>query len=46
MEQGPAAEVVVTVKSIAEDGMVTYPRIKLSKSATVGGGEGWNMSAE
>lgn len=40
--QGVADEAVVTVKLTAEEGMVTYRRIKLAESDREVGGEGRN----
>jgi len=41
--KGLADETVVVVKSIADENMVTYLRVKLLKSDKDVGGEGWNM---
>ncbi len=43
MGRGSADEAVVVVKLKADDGAVTYLRVKLSASDTEVGGEGWNM---
>jgi hypothetical protein len=42
MEQRSAAEVIVAVKPVADDGMGTCPRTKPTESADEGGGEGPN----
>lgn len=46
MGRGSADETIVGVKSIANEGAVTYLRVKLSKSDTDVGAEGWNMLLE
>ena len=46
MGRGSADEAVVVVKMGADEGAVTYPRIKLPSSDPCKlriGGEGWNM---
>ena len=46
MGRGSADEAVVVVKMVADEGAVTYPRVKLPSSDPVKiriGGEGWNM---
>jgi hypothetical protein len=46
MGRGSADEAVVAVKVGADEGAVTYPRVKLPSSDPVVsrvGGEGWNM---
>lgn len=46
MDLGLADEVVVTVKSAADENTVTYLRVKLLASDEEVGGEGWNMVAK
>ncbi len=43
MGRGSADEAVVVVKLKANEGAVTYLRVKLSASNKDVGGEGWNM---
>ena len=38
-----AEDAIVVVKRIAEEGRVTYRRIKLTERAKESGGEGWTM---
>jgi hypothetical protein len=37
-----ADETIVVIKRLAEEGMVTYLRVKLTESAKEGKDEGWN----
>ncbi len=46
MGRGSADEAIVVVKLTASEGMVTYPRIKLTASDKDVGGEGRNMFTE
>ena len=43
MDRGSTDEAVVGVKPVAEEGAVTYLRIKLLASDRDVGAEGWNM---
>jgi len=43
MEQEPADEAVLAIKSGAKEGAVTYLRIKLLDSEQEARGEGWNV---
>jgi len=46
MCRGVADEAIVAVKPSANEGMVTYPRIKLKESDREVGGEGRNMESK
>jgi len=43
MDRGSTDEAVVGVKPTADEGVVTYLRVKLSESDRDVGAEGWNM---
>jgi hypothetical protein len=43
MDRGSSDEAIVGVKPIADDGVVTHLRVKLSESDKEVGAEGWNM---
>lgn len=43
MGRGSADETIVVVKLPADEGMVTYLRIKAVENSMDAGGEGWNM---
>ena len=43
MDRGSSDEAIVGVKPIADEGVVTHLRVKLSESDKEVGAEGWNM---